>query len=107
MEHGNPHGLGHNLRSDFQGPPGAHQAPRDVQCSSHCWTLPPAEPFPRWAANIKYNPTFANRPHSSHSWNRSRHVCSHLNPSQKIKVNWSSRLVEKLVARCYRALDYD
>ncbi|PHT25568.1 hypothetical protein CQW23_34807 [Capsicum baccatum] len=34
---------------DFQGPPGAHQTPRDVRCSSSRWTLPPAEPIPGWA----------------------------------------------------------
>ncbi|KAL0361057.1 UNVERIFIED_CONTAM: hypothetical protein Sradi_3790200 [Sesamum radiatum] len=27
----------------------AHRTPRDVRCSSSRWTLPPAEPFPRWA----------------------------------------------------------
>ncbi|CAF2086175.1 unnamed protein product [Brassica napus] len=25
---------------------GMHRTPRDVRCSSSCWTLPPAEPFP-------------------------------------------------------------
>ncbi|CAF2086182.1 unnamed protein product [Brassica napus] len=67
-----------------------HRTPRDVRCSSSCWTLPPAEPFPgrtictsvSLRASTRVSSGIAPLRHSSPSFG-SRQACSHSNPSQK------------------------